>query len=121
MSPTLFSDTETTQFADVIVPVAVPNLYTYRLMREQVGKVEIGARIIVQFGGTKIVTAVVVRVHEQPPKNYQAKYILEILDEAPYFKPVHLDLFRWIADYYKYNSTPILINQSYLPKKKLYF
>ncbi len=104
----LFQDTETTQFADVIVPVAVPNLYTYRLMREQVGKVEVGARIIVQFGNSKIVTAVVVSVHTNPPKNYQAKYILEILDETPYFKPFHLDLFRWISDYYMCNIGDVL-------------
>ncbi len=102
------SSTEITQFADVIVPVAVPNLYTYRLMREQVGKVEIGARIIVQFGNSKVVTAVVVSVHSNPPKNYQAKYILEILDETPYFKSLHLDLFRWISDYYMCNIGEVL-------------
>jgi primosomal protein N' (replication factor Y) (superfamily II helicase) len=99
---------ETTQFADVIVPVAVPNLYTYRLMREHVGKLEVGARIIVQFGNSKIVTAVVVSIHTNPPKNYQAKYILEILDETPYFKPMHLNLFRWIADYYMCNVGEVL-------------
>ena len=90
------------------MPVAVPNLYTYRLMREQVGKVEIGARIIVQFGNSKIVTAVVVSVHSTPPQNYQAKYILEILDETPYFKAIHLALFRWIADYYMCNIGEVL-------------
>jgi primosomal protein N' (replication factor Y) (superfamily II helicase) len=77
-------------------------------MREHVGKVEIGARIIVQFGNSKIVTAVVVSVHSNPPKNYQAKYILEILDENPYFKQLHLDLFRWISDYYMCNIGDVL-------------
>jgi primosomal protein N' (replication factor Y) (superfamily II helicase) len=77
-------------------------------MREQVGKVVVGARIIVQFGNSKIVTAVVVSVHESPPKAYQAKYILEVLDEIPYFKPLHLELFRWIADYYMCNIGDVL-------------
>ncbi len=77
-------------------------------MREHVGKVEIGARIIVQFGGSKIVTAVVVSVHSTPPKSYQAKYILEILDETPYFKQLHLALFRWLADYYMCNIGDVL-------------
>jgi primosomal protein N' (replication factor Y) (superfamily II helicase) len=77
-------------------------------MREHVGKVEVGARIIVQFGNSKIVTAVVVSVHTNPPKNYQAKYILEILDENPYFKQLHLDLFRWISDYYMCNIGDVL-------------
>ncbi len=77
-------------------------------MREQVGKVEVGARIIVQFGNSKIVTAIVVSVHTHPPKNYQAKYILEILDEIPYFKMIHLELFRWIADYYMCNIGEVM-------------
>ena len=101
-------EAEITQFADVIVPVAVPNLYTYRLMREQVGQVAVGARVIVQFGNSKVVTAVVVSVHTNPPKNYQAKYLLEILDENPHFKQIHLDLFRWIADYYMCNIGDVL-------------
>lgn len=77
-------------------------------MREHAGKLEIGARIIVQFGNSKIVTAVVVSIHINPPKNYQAKYILEILDEIPYFKALHLDLFRWISDYYMCNIGDVL-------------
>jgi primosomal protein N' (replication factor Y) (superfamily II helicase) len=77
-------------------------------MREHVGKLEVGARIIVQFGNSKIVTAVVVSIHSNPPQKYQAKYILEILDEIPYFKSIHLDLFRWIADYYMCNIGEVL-------------
>jgi primosomal protein N' (replication factor Y) len=35
-----------------------------------------------------------------PPKDYQAKYILEFIDDAPVVTQPQLKLFRWMADYY---------------------
>ena len=40
---------EITVFADVIIPVAIPNLYTYRVPREYANSIQVGARVIVQF------------------------------------------------------------------------
>lgn len=91
---------EVTQFADVILPVPVPKLFTYRVPREFAGLVTAGVRVIVQFGKTKVVTAVVAKVHNSPPKEYQAKYILEILDDVPLVTTQQIDLFHWIAEYY---------------------
>ena len=43
-----------TYFADVIVPLGVPNKYTYRVPFDLNKEVEIGKRVLVQFGKTKI-------------------------------------------------------------------
>lgn len=59
-----------------------------------------GQRAIVQFGDRKIVTGVILNLHEQPPKDYEAKYLLELLDELPVVTDVQLKLFQWIKDYY---------------------
>ena len=91
---------EITYFADVILPVPVPRLFTYRVPREFVEAVRVGSRVIVQFGKSKVLTAVVARVHTKPPEKYQAKYILEILDDMPLVTPYQLELFAWIAEYY---------------------
>ncbi len=91
---------EVTQFADVILPIPIPRLYTYRVPREFTGQLQMGARVIVQFGKTKIVTALIARIHNQPPKQYQAKYILEVLDDTPLVTRWQLELFQWISDYY---------------------
>jgi primosomal protein N' (replication factor Y) len=91
---------EITVFADVIIPVAVPNLFTYRVPREYAESIRIGARIIVQFGKTKVVTAVVAHLHNKPPEKYQAKYVLELLDDVPLVTPQQIELFRWISEYY---------------------
>lgn len=91
---------EITQFADVILPVPVPKLFTYRVPRELAGHIQIGARVIVQFGKSKILTAVVGRLHHTPPAKYQAKYILELLDETPLVTRYQLELFDWLSEYY---------------------
>lgn len=53
LSDTLFASfdaDEVTYFADLILPIPVPKLFTYRLPRSMVEVVRIGARVIVPFG-----------------------------------------------------------------------
>ena len=89
-----------TLFADVILPLPLPRLYTYRVPYELNDNVVIGGRVIVQFGAKKTLSCIVAAVHEQAPKEYQAKYILEFIDDAPVVTQPQLKLFRWMADYY---------------------
>lgn len=103
LSAPLFSfatDDEVTFFVDLILPIPVPRLFTYRVPRDMVGLVKIGARVIVPFGKSRVVTAVVANLHNQPPAKYQARYVLELLDEYPLVTAYQLELFRWMAEYY---------------------
>ncbi|MFN7791645.1 MAG: DEAD/DEAH box helicase, partial [Cyclobacteriaceae bacterium] len=59
-----------------------------------------GQRVIVPFGKKKIVTGIIFSVHENPPKDYEAKSILELLDESEVIYPQQFKLYQWIADYY---------------------
>ena len=89
-----------TLFTDVLLPIPVPQYYTYRvphLWNEIVG---IGHRVIVQFGKKKVLTGIVVTIHEQPPKDREAKYLLDILDHEPVINPLQLALFEWMSKYY---------------------
>ncbi len=97
---TLPFEEESTVFADLILPVPIPKLFTYRVSRAMSGLIKIGARVIVQFGKNRVITAVVGKLHHTPPANYQAKYVLELLDEEPLVMTSQLELFRWMADYY---------------------
>jgi primosomal protein N' (replication factor Y) (superfamily II helicase) len=89
-----------TFFADVILPLPLPRLYTYRVPRSLNSSILPGARVIVQFGKKKILTAVVAAIHQNPPQVYEAKYILELLDEEPMVNSHQLKLFQWMAEYY---------------------
>ncbi|MBC7924015.1 MAG: primosomal protein N' [Ferruginibacter sp.] len=83
-----------------MLPVPIPNLFTYRVPREFGLLIKVGARVIVQFGKSRVLTALVARLHHKPPEKYVAKYLLDLLDEHPLVNPPQLDLFQWIADYY---------------------
>ena len=89
-----------TLFVDVILPLPLPKLYTYRVPYELNDSVVVGGRVIVQFGPKRTLSCIVAAVHEAPPKEYQAKYILEFIDDAPVVTQPQLKLFRWMAEYY---------------------
>ncbi len=91
---------EVTFFADLILPVPVNRLFTYRVPRELAGTIRVGARVVVQFGKSRVLTAIVSALHQNPPTGYSAKYILELLDTHPLVTSYQLELFQWIAEYY---------------------
>jgi len=93
-------DARVTYFTDVILPVPIPRMFTYRVPLELNEEIEIGSRVIVQFGNRKILTGIVGNIHDKPPEKYEAKYILEILDSAPVMFQQQIDIMQWIADYY---------------------
>jgi primosomal protein N' (replication factor Y) (superfamily II helicase) len=105
MESTLTFNTEApeeriTLFADVILPLALPRLYTYRIPYELNNAIKVGARVIVQFGKKKILTAIVSKIHTDAPSIYTAKYIIELLDEEPLLNTFQLQLYQWMAEYY---------------------
>ena len=89
-----------TKFIDVIIPLSVPNLYTYRVPFDLNDTITIGQRVVVQFGKNKLYTAVVRHIHNTAPQHYTAKYINGILEEHPIVNEVQLKLWDWIAEYY---------------------
>lgn len=62
--------------------------------------IEIGQRVVVQFGVRKIYAGIVVDFSDVPPEKYEASYIIEILDEEPIITPSQLKFWQWISEYY---------------------
>ncbi len=89
-----------TLFADVLLPLPVGGTFTYRVPFELNEQLQEGIRVVVQFGARKIYTAVVIRVHETPPKSHIPKYILSVLDENPIVTKVQRTFWDWLAGYY---------------------
>lgn len=87
-------------FADVWVPLSVSGAFTYRIKKEHAACIKVGKRVLVNFGKKKLYAAVVVRLHNQPPKEYEAKYIIEILDDVPVLNEKNLRFWEWMAQYY---------------------
>jgi primosomal protein N' (replication factor Y) (superfamily II helicase) len=93
-------DTADTLFAELALPVPIPKLFTYRVPKDFNDKIKVGQRAIVQFGQKKILTGIIHTLHHQPPTEYEAKYILELLDESEVFTAQQFKLYQWMADYY---------------------
>ncbi len=97
-----------TLFVDVIVPLGVPNKYTYRVPKELNTSVGTGKRVLVQFGKTKIYTGIIYKIHSSAPTDYQAKYIESILDDKPIVTELQLKFWDWIAFYYCANPGDVM-------------
>ncbi|WP_395802020.1 primosomal protein N' [Daejeonella sp.] len=89
-----------TIFIEVILPLAISKTYTYRVPQEFVDEIEIGKRVVVQFGRSKIYTAIICLITETPPALYEAKYIIDVLDNEPIVNENQLKLWQWMSDYY---------------------
>ena len=89
-----------TLFADVILPVPVHQVFTYRVPFEVNELVQPGVRVIVPFGRSKLITGIITKVHEVVPNGYQAKYIEHVLDETPIITKNQFLLWQWISNYY---------------------
>ncbi len=97
-----------TFFVEVILPLAIAKNYTYRVPFEMNGAVEVGKRVVVQFGKSKLYTAVIDRITETPPEKYEAKYILEVLDDRPVVTQTQLQFWKWMAEYYMCNEGEVM-------------
>lgn len=93
-------ESSVTLFVEVLLPVPVPKLFTYRVPAALASYVQVGQRVIVQFGDRKIVTGLIAAIHDKNTGEYEAKYILEVLDQYPSVSELQYKLFQWIADYY---------------------
>ena len=89
-----------TLFVEVILPLAIAKNYTYRVPFDLNDAVEPGKRVVVQFGKSKMYTAIIANITEHPPEKYEAKYLLEILDDRPVVTAQQLQFWKWLADYY---------------------
>jgi primosomal protein N' (replication factor Y) len=97
-----------TYFVQVLLPIPIPKTFTYRVPKNFEEDLKIGIRAIVPFGQKKIITGIVKSIHEEAPKNYEAKYILEILDEFPIISNQQFKLFEWMAQYYMATEGEVL-------------
>jgi primosomal protein N' (replication factor Y) (superfamily II helicase) len=88
------------QFVNVILPLALPKLYTYAVPQSMETHIVIGARVEVQFGRHKLYAALVHSVSSVPPSDYVPKEILSVIDEQPVMTAAQLKFWEWMAGYY---------------------
>ena len=88
-----------TFFVDVLLPLHLPDTYTYRVPFDYNDFIRVGQRVVVQFGSKRLYSALVRRVHENVPP-YTTKYVLSILDSEPLVSERQFRFWEWMAAYY---------------------
>jgi len=96
----LFHSDRETLFVEVILPLYIAKTYTYRVPLEWNAHVAVGKRVIVQFGRNKIYAAIIHKISKEAPREYEAKYILNVIDDQPVVDGHQLALWEWMATYY---------------------
>ncbi len=87
-------------YVDVLLPLPLPDFFTYHIPEEWIGEIEIGKRVLVPFGKSKIYAGIILQSHQQKPEKYAVKDIISVLDEYSIVNQLQLDFWKWIADYY---------------------
>ena len=87
-------------YIQVILPLALHRFYTYRVPEELVAAVRPGVRVEVQFGKSKLYTAIVRDFCPSAPEGHRPKDILSVIDEQPILSDLQLDFWEWMSGYY---------------------
>lgn len=87
-------------YVDIILPLAIAKPYTYWVPEAFVSLIQIGIRVEVQFGKSKLYTGLILRIHQDAPDYQSPKEVISIIDEQPIVNEKQFKLWRWIAAYY---------------------
>jgi primosomal protein N' (replication factor Y) len=84
-------------YCDVALPVPLDRAFTYELGGLEA---DVGARVMVPFGGQRLV-GVVVGLHDVAPgDDVEVKRVQEVMDEAALLPDELMELGKWVAAYY---------------------
>jgi primosomal protein N' (replication factor Y) len=84
-------------YCDVALPVPLDRAFTYELGELEA---EVGARVMVPFGGQRLV-GVVVKVHDVAPGDgVEVKRVQQVMDEEALLPDELMELGKWVAAYY---------------------
>lgn len=88
------------KYADILLPVPLEGFFTYAVPERLREQIAFGMRVLVNFGPKKTYVGIVVRIHDEEPKGYNTKEIIDIADKQPMLLDKQLRLWQWIAEYY---------------------
>ncbi len=88
------------QYIDVVLPLAIREFYTYSIPLDLQKEIELGKRVIVQFGKSKLYSAIIVHKHNNPPQHYETKPIEYFLDKEAIINLNQIKFWIWLSKYY---------------------
>ncbi len=95
----LFADDYSGYWAEIILPLALPNVYTYYIPPHLLKNAQKGCRAEVVFGKNKKYAGIIKSISTNKPA-YATKPILNVLDDTPLVYEQQLKLWEWMSEYY---------------------
>lgn len=95
-----FAPTISYAYAEVLLPIALAQSYTYSIPDNMGASIKLGMRVEVQFGKSKLYTGIVAEFKNSIDARVKPKPILSILDTNPIVSEKQLKLWFWMASYY---------------------
>lgn len=86
-------------YAEIIIPLALPQNYTWSIPEHFKTSIQVGSRVEVQLRNKKY-AGIVKTLHNNKPAAFEPKEILNVLDAEPLVYSQQLQLWQWIASYY---------------------
>ena len=86
-------------YADVILPLPLEGLFTYKVPDSLAQTVKAGMRVTVPLGKSKTYIGIVAETHDRQP-DFTTRSILSVTDSEPVLLASQLEMWHWIADYY---------------------
>src|SRR5204863_711544 len=83
-------------FAEIIIPLALPKNYTWSVPDNMKDQVQPGCRVEVNLGKNKKYAGIVKRVHDDKPDFFDPKEILNVLDVELVVYEQQLKLWEWM-------------------------
>ena len=94
-----FNEPTSGYWAEIILPLALPNVYTYNVPIKMITSAQPGCRAEVLFGKNKKYAGIIKKIVTEEP-HYKTKPLLNILDDTPLIYPQQLKLWQWLSEYY---------------------
>jgi primosomal protein N' (replication factor Y) (superfamily II helicase) len=94
----LFTENIATNWANIILPLALPTIYTYSIPNHLLPKMQIGCRVEVELKNKKY-SGIIKSITDEKPA-YNTKEIISVLDDEPIVYAQQLALWQWVAQYY---------------------
>lgn len=89
-----------TLFVEVILPLPIQKVFTYRVPQELNDEIVAGKRVAVYFGGQKVYAALIRHIKTIPPEGYSASYLIHVIDSAPIVTEKEFLFWEWVSRYY---------------------
>jgi primosomal protein N' (replication factor Y) (superfamily II helicase) len=100
-------------FADVVLPLNLPNTLTYGVPVQMQDDIRPGMRVEVPLGKNKVHAGIVAALHNKRPEGYIVRPVKGIIDVEPVVTELQLKFWALIANYYM--ASPGEVMQAALP------